>query len=405
MSSTFTWLAHSDGERRRLLDAIDRFKEKDTRDELGLGGIRDVFAGLFFPGTSTIQTRARYFLFIPWIYRGLERRKSSNVVDAARRHQLSLCDALCAAGESEGVIGGMKKEKLKRLPSSIYWQGLEAWNIREFSGSEDEYHRRIREGELGVETPRDDDSNPLGTGRKPAWHAHLPDAPEGFPAGATLRLSPAEAEYLAERIQLRHGGSLLNFLCRRGRSLDGDYPWEHPQFGEFPSEVRSALEHARFFAETMHGAALLYNLMLSEEIPNEGEKKSERVASYRTQLAQWSEELRSSTPLKDWNRGDFWQLVKRSSNVTHPTERFVEEWQRLEPWGDPERAASSAEARQLLRVRERQLKKGRARLGNRRALELWGGAAGAGRLNYRWPVARRLLHDIFDGLGREVDNA
>ncbi len=40
------------------MEVIDLFGEDDTRDELGLGTIRDGFADLLFPGTSTIQTRA-----------------------------------------------------------------------------------------------------------------------------------------------------------------------------------------------------------------------------------------------------------------------------------------------------------------------------------------------------------
>lgn len=81
MGSSFTWLDHSDKERRRVLEAVDRFKESDTRDELGLAPIRDGFADHFFPGTTVLMTtsaswpkgrssgsratRARYFLFVP----------------------------------------------------------------------------------------------------------------------------------------------------------------------------------------------------------------------------------------------------------------------------------------------------------------------------------------------------
>ena len=36
------------------------FRERDTRDELGVGVIRDLLADEFFLGTSTIQTRLRY---------------------------------------------------------------------------------------------------------------------------------------------------------------------------------------------------------------------------------------------------------------------------------------------------------------------------------------------------------
>lgn len=49
MVSTFTWLDHSDTERQRALDAIDQFKESETRDELGLGSFRDAFADLWGP--------------------------------------------------------------------------------------------------------------------------------------------------------------------------------------------------------------------------------------------------------------------------------------------------------------------------------------------------------------------
>src|SRR5215208_3574696 len=75
MGSSFSWLDYSEHERRKMLEVIHLFQEKDTRDELGIGTVRDAFADMLFPGTSTIQTRARYFLFVPWIYRGLERRK------------------------------------------------------------------------------------------------------------------------------------------------------------------------------------------------------------------------------------------------------------------------------------------------------------------------------------------
>ena len=78
MMSSFTWLDYSEHERRRALDVISLFKYQDTRDELGLASIRDAFAECFFPGTTTIQTRARYFLFVPWLCLELERKGVSS---------------------------------------------------------------------------------------------------------------------------------------------------------------------------------------------------------------------------------------------------------------------------------------------------------------------------------------
>ena len=39
MTSSFAWLDFSDRDRKRALDAVDLFREEDTRDELGLGVI------------------------------------------------------------------------------------------------------------------------------------------------------------------------------------------------------------------------------------------------------------------------------------------------------------------------------------------------------------------------------
>ena len=47
-------------------------EEPDTLDVLGLGAVRDAFSDMLSPGTSTVQTRLRYFIFLPWIFKRLE---------------------------------------------------------------------------------------------------------------------------------------------------------------------------------------------------------------------------------------------------------------------------------------------------------------------------------------------
>ena len=65
MPSLLSWVDHDSAARERSLRILALFQEKETRDELGLGGVRDAFADRLFPGTSTIQTRLRYMLFVP----------------------------------------------------------------------------------------------------------------------------------------------------------------------------------------------------------------------------------------------------------------------------------------------------------------------------------------------------
>jgi hypothetical protein len=156
-TSFFSWLAYSEHERRKALDVINAFHEQDTRDELGLGTIRDAFADLLFPGTSTIQTRARYFLFVPWIYQGLEDRiargriAAKDVAGHARWAETWMIAGLVNSADGDGTIGRLAGRNLQRLPSNIYWNGLLRWGIRLFPGSQDQYHRSL--GGLRGENP------------------------------------------------------------------------------------------------------------------------------------------------------------------------------------------------------------------------------------------------------------
>ena len=42
--SSFTWLDFSGFEKRKMIDVISAFKERETRDELGIGVIRDTLS-------------------------------------------------------------------------------------------------------------------------------------------------------------------------------------------------------------------------------------------------------------------------------------------------------------------------------------------------------------------------
>lgn len=53
------WIDFSKEDRQKAFDVINLLSEQGAVDELGIGVIRDAFANYFFPGTSTIQTRAK----------------------------------------------------------------------------------------------------------------------------------------------------------------------------------------------------------------------------------------------------------------------------------------------------------------------------------------------------------
>jgi hypothetical protein len=265
MPSQFAWVDFAEEDRRKVAEILALLKEQDTRDELGLGVIRDHLADTMFPGTSTIQTRARYFLFIPWIYSRLEAKAvpASDIRKRARTAETNLIKALIKSGESEGVIGREKQAELLRLPSNIYWAGLGALRIRKYAGSQQQYHRAwdyLASARRNVVL--DDDREPVGSGPGLTWDSKMPLPPEEFPEAVTFELSREEAIYIQQRI-LDLGPTVFgHFVQPPHETKVFDQIWDHPRYLALPADLRAQVDHARLFSEAMHGAALLYNLML-----------------------------------------------------------------------------------------------------------------------------------------------
>ena len=231
-----SWLDFSETERRKMIEVISLFREQDTRDELGIGSIRDIFADHFFPGTTTLQTRARYFLFVPWMYKYLERRKvpSIKITSRLRQDEIQLIDRLKKAGET-GVIGERSGISLHRFPSSIYWKGLQRWGICRFPGTQEQYHRFLdRWYESIKQASQIDEYSSVGEIQN--WDPDLPDKPEDDSANNRLSLTVTEAGYLLERLRLTCTGSLITELVETTNPVDDTvvFPWLHPQFDSFP---------------------------------------------------------------------------------------------------------------------------------------------------------------------------
>ena len=111
-------------------------------DELGIGQVRDAFANHFFPGTSTVQTRAKYFLIVPYILQeAVTGKYGSDVSKILQRIDIEemKCGRLLyqkAQDEgnnpgSVGIIGArvLPDKWVARKPSNIYWNGIRTYHI------------------------------------------------------------------------------------------------------------------------------------------------------------------------------------------------------------------------------------------------------------------------------------
>ena len=401
--SSISWIDFSEQDRRKMMEVVALFKQRDTRDELGLGSIRDTFANLFFPGTTTLQTRARYILFVPWLYLDYERKRvpSSRIAQRLRRDEIKLIHALKAAGE-EGVIGQVSGANLQRFPSSIYWNGLRQWGILRYSGSQGQYHRSVDRFHRR-QPERTDDGEPIAGWNGARWNMDRLEPPDGFPDRVDLSLTYDEAGVLRERLLLSCHDSLLATVVDRCDPVDEEVTsiWAHPQLSVFPEEQLAWIGHAHRFATAMYGAALLYNLMLAEL-----RRDDELIVWYQERLTAWHEDLEGSwSSFQSWDRHAFWKLIGGIGHIPIPTRHFVSQWlDILLSNVDLSGLTEHTRARRLVRDREVWLKRGRSRFESRRHLEMWSGAAGAFEMDYRWFIARRMTNDIIRGL-REKSHA
>src|SRR3954447_2080695 len=76
-ASSVGWLDFDAAASERVGTMMRALEEPGTLDAIGLGSVRDAFSAMLSPGTSTIQTRLRYFIFLPWIFTRLEAERVS----------------------------------------------------------------------------------------------------------------------------------------------------------------------------------------------------------------------------------------------------------------------------------------------------------------------------------------
>lgn len=393
MVSTLGWLDTDNEQRRKMLEVVDLFKEEGTVDELGIGSIRDALANALFPGTSVLQTRLRYVLFVPWLMQQATHgnRSATEMSARFRESEYQLIYALGAGGEKLGVIGNTARAKLKRMPSSMYWAAMGTWNIRSGDLSPDAYFRRQHEyRRLASRAARADDPEARDLSPIKDLDPNLPSAPSGFLGKVDFALRPEDEQYLSDMIAASTPDSMLAWLIREQPENLPNYVWQVDNLGQAPEKLQDLIDHARRFHTVIHGAIVLYNLLLARKNDQE-----ELVANYEAALQLWRSELQSAGALDNWSRAAWWSSIRRYNPRLRPaTMNFVNSWLELADL-DIELGTDPA-AINLINARERQIKGGRARFVNQAALDRWSGSSGLSRLDYRWSVARRHLQDLYD---------
>ena len=390
------WIDFSDSDRKKTMDVLRLFQEQGAVDELGIGIIRDGFANYFFPGTSTIQTRAKYFFIIPYAMMDtVADPRVTSVPGALRRlDEIEKESAVLlkkASGEL-GVIGATILPKwVVRTPSTIYWNGLRTLGL--FNGgllknmTISEYFRlalKLREEKqasaLGnrkedAEENNKDDSDAGDFRYRSFWQ--LPYE-QGWKEHLKIDLTPVEADYLATKIKTSNPDSVFAYVLREGIDIE-----QYGDFSAFSYDLKPVIDEENAYLLTLADqfndfislAQIRYNLMLSEWQNDDA-------------VSLWDE-------VKD-NAGGYATNVDLDAifarlHLSNPGLRdFLKKFRTAVLSGDWE-AADNAILKQEVRI-----KGARAKLKNKSkyAPDKW---IGGYRLDYRFTDARRLIMDIRKG--------
>lgn len=413
MASSLTWLDYSDAHQQKVRSLVAEWNQSETVDDLGIGSVRDGISNTLFPGVSVIQTRARYYLLIPWIYRRAEQRFPRRLIAKAQDMERKLISALRAGAQASGVlelgiIGATAGEGVKTLPSAIYWNGLGRWGIFLRPGL------TARQYERAVASPRTqlDPEDELAERRGSLWDPDLPDPPDGFFdfTDVQIRLTTEEASWLSERMlgTASFGGTqrpnllagAVVHLKRGGTSDDLAAEWGGPGVPEGTGdEIARLVWHAERFSHAIEGASLLYNLVLCEKRDDAGIEASDGSTdadTYRDALAEWAGRA-GAVQLPDWSDGlgDLWAILHQYESAVPSSARdFVKEWSELLATSKLGDLADDEDARRLICDRELAHKRGQSRFRNDKRLRSFTGNAGTGALVFRWPTVRSFLQEI-----------
>jgi hypothetical protein len=286
---TLGWIDFSSEDRRKVTVVLAHLKDRGTLDELGIGQVRDSFSDALFPGFSTIQTRARYFLAVPTIINRWARgtpaeRQRLDLASFLEREEDRLAERLHANHLREelplaDIVGHTRIEKggVKRRPSSSYWGGLRTFKIVHTEKSLAEFCRSWVPPAAGApasdEHGDDDGDGALDEVETP------PQPYADDPGRLTLKLHRKEAEYLhgrfcaVERPEVSIVSQLLQAgLVRDALRYHGDFRalahWLSRQPG-LHGDCKEITGCAADFSLAIEGAHIAYNRALAGKTGND----------------------------------------------------------------------------------------------------------------------------------------
>ena len=386
------WIDFSKTERSKILSVLDLLGEKGVLDEMGISQIRDAYSDLFFPGTSTIQTRAKYFFIVPYAFKDLEFNSQYDYLKLRKTFNDTeeRCGHIFLENNSDenGVIGKRSIQGgswVSRTPASIYWAGLRKYGFFKGKMSIDQYLRLIAvqkqntSGAINLGNSSDEGHDDKNAGDFQKMHLlNIPTYKRNWIDDLDIKLTFEEGKFLKGQIMETCPDSLMAHVLREDIREFLDIPsfsnLEAIIF-RFPKDIQDNYRKAYSFSEFCFALRVVYNLIVSE---NKNEKANKEFSNL---------DLKSISNINVDN-------IMNSLGVFNPYLRiFLKDSRQAMKDDDLE------ELKNIIRRREVFLKginrSKTAHPGEYDANEWFAGE----RLDYRFSIAKNIIADIYDSEG------
>lgn len=393
------WIDFSKTERNKILSVLDLLSESGTLDELGIAPIRDGFANLFFPGTSTIQTRAKYFFLVPYALKELELSNETNPNRFLRvlNETEKMCgETLLEINPNEnGIIGKRSLQSgkwVKRTPADIYWAGLRKYGI--FTGgniSLSEYARascaiknqksnltKLGNRNDSAEENETDDKNAGNIFKMQFWK--MPLYQRVWRDEIQMSLTKEEGEFLREQIIFTCPDSMLSYILenRMTEILDlENFSDLGAIINKFPKQMQDEYMLALSFSDFLFVARTLYNIIISDGQNAQANDIFEELKETMAELAEIDIDL----------------IFAKLYIYKVDLKNFIKKLQDCMRNNDVEEMKKAIKAREIML-------KGQSRAKTAHPGEFnpndW---IGGGELDYRFNNAKTIIRDIFESEG------
>lgn len=390
------WVDFSKEDRQKVFDVMNLLQEQGAVDELGIGVVRDAFANYFFPGTSTIQTRAKYFLIVPYVLKeaadGRYGKNLSKILDSINKAEKECGQMLLKANpNADGIIGKrvLPRGWVARKPSDIYWNGIRTYGIfKDRNLSISEYisistKQRLQKNNLKVGNRMDEKADADQDDRDAGdilsfqfWDLSIYRS--DWREDLSIRLTQEEALYLKRQIEKYTPGTLLQFILKNHIDLSEFTSFATMAFAlsdKVDEDLAYMMKLACDFSNLVYLARIRYNVLLSG---GNNERANEEWSWMKEELA-------------DRVSVDLTAVFDRLNIRNSKTFAFLSMLQEAFLQDDIDVADD------LIRKREINLKGiNRAKLNRSGEFDpdQWVGGTW---LDYRFSDARRIINDIYDG--------